>query len=269
MFSFDRLYRTCEPKKSRNQRGLDFLCFCSSCDITDPPPPHTEQFIYILTGGVCACRPVCCSSCRLRVCGCFQPSCWILIELLRRQQTVSSDHRLNCRWTRSFKAAADSQIFYSFIQQMHRPSTFLFGTCLSSSSAREKKSTSLLLLVVASLSSRVTAQLHRLLLVIISLKLIIQQLLVSLFIQHTLTTETETHRFTFSPSSWVEPTQVGGGSALSRSVLQLLSNFQLVLVVLPGPLQVLQSQETTSLIMFMSRLHTELHDHPCVIQCFS
>lgn len=126
MFSFDRLYRTCEPKKSRNQRGLDFLCFCSSCDITDPPPPHTEQFTYILTGGVCACRPVCCSSCRLRVCGCFQPSCWILIELLRRQQTVSSDHRLNCRWTRSFKAAADSQIFYSFIQQMHRPSTFFF-----------------------------------------------------------------------------------------------------------------------------------------------
>lgn len=193
MFSFDRLYRTCEPKKSRNQRGLDFLCFCSSCDITDPPPPHMEQFIYILTGGVCACRPVCCSSRRPRVCGCFQPSCWILIELLRRQQTVSSDHRLNCRWTRSFKAAADSQIFYSFIQQMHRPSTFLFGTCLSSSSAQEKKSTSLLLLVVASLSSRVTAQLHRLLLVIISLKLIIQQLLVSLFIIYTHSPQRQKH----------------------------------------------------------------------------
>ena len=158
--------------------------------------------MYILTCS--ACRPLCCSLCRLPVCGCFQPSCWILIELLRRQQTVSSDHRLNCIWTRIFKAAADSQIFYSFIQQMHRPSTF---TCLSSSSAQEERSSSLLLLVVASSSSRVTAQPDRLLLVIISLKLIKQQLLVSLFIIYTLTAETQAHRFRFSPLQlrWTYP----------------------------------------------------------------
>ena len=79
---------------------------------------------------------------------------------------------------------------------MHRPSTF---TCLSSSSAQEERSSSLLLLVVASSSSRVTAQPDRLLLVIISLKLIKQQLLVSLFIIYTLTAETQAHRFRFSP----------------------------------------------------------------------
>lgn len=37
-----------------------------------------------------------------------------------------------------------------------------------------------------------------------------------------------------------KPTQVGRGAALSCSVLQVLSNFQLVLVVLTRPLQVLR-----------------------------
>lgn len=39
-------------------------------------------------------------------------------------------------------------------------------------------------------------------------------------------------------------TQVGRGSALSRSVLQLLADFQLVLVVLTGPVQVLAKSHT-------------------------
>lgn len=46
-----------------------------------------------------------------------------------------------------------------------------------------------------------------------------------------------------------ELTQVGRGPALSRSVLQLLADFQLVLVVLTGPVQVLEN----------TRTHTDTH----------
>lgn len=46
-------------------------------------------------------------------------------------------------------------------------------------------------------------------------------------------------------------TQVGRGSALSRSILQLLADFQLVLVVLTGPVQVLAKTH--------ARTHTDTH----------
>lgn len=93
MFSFDRLYRTCEPKKSRNQRGLDFLCFCSSCDITDPPPPHMEQFIYILTGGVCV---------RVVLSAVRRVVCVFAVVFSRRAESLSNfsdDNRLSAQIT--------------------------------------------------------------------------------------------------------------------------------------------------------------------------